>query len=331
IDAALNSGEGDYFFSGDQYIRVTRGETGPGAMDAGYPAPISNWGWHAFGASGIDAALQSGFDFTDAITNPSGGLVSNSNYVLADGGKHLTNVTVTVDLYSNLTYSANGAPQPCASSVSGFTFQLNCYSATKETDGWQQYVIGYDGSEIYGQINNWKNLTTSLINQAWNLVRSPAKKAVPAVYKVRIALQNDSNDNVTGVTFSIFDQNGNTVGSKSATLTSISGVSSTDLAPIVAFELNIVGPGNSESVTFSAGNGTITCTADNQLTTLSSVPSYVDVDLITAETSNAAYGTISGTASSYQQQSFNINATQQPQMARKGRTRPPLRPPQNRA
>ena len=60
IDAALYSGSKCYFFSGKQYIRVTRGETGPGTVDAGYPRPISVWDWGAFGANGIDAALYSG-------------------------------------------------------------------------------------------------------------------------------------------------------------------------------------------------------------------------------------------------------------------------------
>src|ERR1700678_1887505 len=50
----------DYFFSGDQYIRGTRGKTGPGSVDPGYPAPISNWGWGEFGKDGIDTALWSG-------------------------------------------------------------------------------------------------------------------------------------------------------------------------------------------------------------------------------------------------------------------------------
>ena len=45
IDAALYSGSKCYFFKGDRYIRVTRGDTGPGTVDPGYPAPISNWGW----------------------------------------------------------------------------------------------------------------------------------------------------------------------------------------------------------------------------------------------------------------------------------------------
>jgi streptogramin lyase len=60
ISAALYSGPVDYFFSGSHYIRVTRGETGPGVVDPGYPKPISDWGWGEFGKHGIDAALYRG-------------------------------------------------------------------------------------------------------------------------------------------------------------------------------------------------------------------------------------------------------------------------------
>jgi Hemopexin/Metallo-peptidase family M12B Reprolysin-like len=60
IDAALYSRSKCYFFKGNRYLRVTRGDTGPGTVDSGYPAPISNWGWpDGFGSSGIDAALYS--------------------------------------------------------------------------------------------------------------------------------------------------------------------------------------------------------------------------------------------------------------------------------
>jgi hypothetical protein len=61
IDDALYSGSKCYFFSGNRYIRVTRDDTGPGTVDAGYPKSISAWGWPSgFGANGIDAALYSG-------------------------------------------------------------------------------------------------------------------------------------------------------------------------------------------------------------------------------------------------------------------------------
>jgi len=61
LNAALYSGTKCYFFAGNQYIRVTRGDTGPGTVDPGYPKSISpNWGWGNFGRKGIDAALYSG-------------------------------------------------------------------------------------------------------------------------------------------------------------------------------------------------------------------------------------------------------------------------------
>ena len=60
IDAALHSGSKCYFFCGDQYIRVTRGDTGAGTVDPGYPRNISAWQWGGFGQRGIDAALHSG-------------------------------------------------------------------------------------------------------------------------------------------------------------------------------------------------------------------------------------------------------------------------------
>ena len=44
IDAALYSHTKCYFFAGNRYVRVTRGDTGPGTVDAGYPATICELG-----------------------------------------------------------------------------------------------------------------------------------------------------------------------------------------------------------------------------------------------------------------------------------------------
>jgi Hemopexin len=61
ISAALYSGSKCYFFAGDRYVRVTRGDVGAGTVDEGYPRNISKWGWPSgFGSDGIDAALFSG-------------------------------------------------------------------------------------------------------------------------------------------------------------------------------------------------------------------------------------------------------------------------------
>jgi hypothetical protein len=48
----------DYFFSGDKYIQVRRGDTGPGIP--GPVRPITDWGWSNEFNNGIDAALYSG-------------------------------------------------------------------------------------------------------------------------------------------------------------------------------------------------------------------------------------------------------------------------------
>src|SRR6185295_14679308 len=50
IDAALYSDTKCYFFAGEHYIRVSRGDVDPGQIDSGYPAPISDWAWGDFGA-----------------------------------------------------------------------------------------------------------------------------------------------------------------------------------------------------------------------------------------------------------------------------------------
>ena len=324
IDAALNSGPVDYFFSGNQYIRVTRGDEGPGKIDPGYPAPISNWNWKGFGANGIHGALFSGADFSNPVAlSPLG---SNSNYLLANGGGDLSGLSVTLDLTQDLVVKSNGPPQKGASSVSGFTLQLNCYSPDKETDAWQQYVIGFNGSNVYGQINNWQNLTTFLVNKTYSLA-SFSGLTVPAFHKLRISLQMDAKNNVSGVQFWVFDVNGRVAGSKGVTLTDI--LSAADLSPIVAFELNLVGPGNSESATFSSGAGTLTYQFSQALTPSASKPADAEANLITAETANTTYGTLSGTASNYFTQSFAVSATATPESMslQAAKFRPQLKPP----
>jgi hypothetical protein len=83
IDDALYSEGKSYFFSGNEYIRVTRGDTGAGTLDAGYPASIAQWGWGTFGAKGIGAALYSGTDTTPGgIVAPPARLGDNSNYFI---------------------------------------------------------------------------------------------------------------------------------------------------------------------------------------------------------------------------------------------------------
>lgn len=67
-----------------------------------------------------------------------------------------------------------------------------------------------------------------------------------------------------------------------------------DLAPLVAFELNIVGPQNAEISVLSSGAGTITYTTNSPsgLTALSQEPSCTESGLITEEEANTCYGVL---------------------------------------
>jgi hypothetical protein len=81
----------------------------------------------------------------------------------------------------------------------------------------------------------------------------------PPVPAARLAVplaSNDSAGNITGATFSVTDNNGNT-NSKTITL------DANHQFPIVAFEVNVVGPGNHSNSQFSSGAGTITYEISN--------------------------------------------------------------------
>jgi hypothetical protein len=93
------------------------------------------------------------------------------------------------------------------------------------------------------------------------------------------------------------------------TLTSISGVSTSDLAPIVAFELDFVGYDNGQSTTLSSGAGTITYVASAPMTVVNAEPSCCEFDGGTLETANTSYGQLPTGSSTSFVQTFSKAAT----------------------
>jgi hypothetical protein len=94
------------------------------------------------------------------------------------------------------------------------------------------------------------------------------------------------------------------------TLQSITGVTSADLAPIVALELDLVGYDNGHSTVLSSGAGTITYTASSLLTVLSQEPVCTQGDVVTEETANSFYGELSAGPSNTFTQSFSEGAAE---------------------
>ena len=96
------------------------------------------------------------------------------------------------------------------------------------------------------------------------------------------------------------------------------------MAPIVAFELNFVGPINGESAVLSSGAGTITYTASSLLTVLNQEPACTESGYITAETANSFYSELLPTSSNTFTQSFNVSAAA-PMIRKRGKLRPSTR------
>jgi hypothetical protein len=249
-------------------------------------------------------------------------LGSNTNFVLGSNCNPMADVAVTVEVTQDIVYTGHGKPMKGSDSVSGFSFQLNCFSPAQFKDVAQQYVIGYDGSSLYWQVNNWKldpknpKQFDVLILEGGDLTGVGGHK-LPAGWQLLISLDNDGNGNITGATFSVVDPKGNNPGKHSTS------IGKSKQAPIMGFEMVLVGPGNSESVTFSSGAGIFQYLASSLLNVSVDLPVCAEPSM-TQETANTLYGPMSADASNVLTQSFSLAAPELVMMHRVGPMRPPL-------
>jgi hypothetical protein len=84
-------------------------------------------------------------------------------------------------------------------------------------------------------------------------------------------------------------------------------LSSGQFAPINAFQLNLVGPINSDNAVLSSGAGTFTFSADTPLTVASTFPPCTGVTWPTGETANSVYGTLDAGPSNLITQTFSTD------------------------
>ena len=249
------------------------------------------------------------------VPPPSAGLGSNSNYFLTCNGANILNLKVTIDVTTDMISNI------------GFGFQLNAYStATAQVGSWQQYMFVFNtisglagaAGTLYGWIEPWPRSTAGLgtdttsgdlINRQYSMLTIQNGKLL-AGYKLTVELGNDSGGNVRYLTFTAADNNGNPVTTSPATIDLLtlpldgSGKLATqqDLAPIVTFQLNLVGPGNAEQSYLETGAGTITYSAAQDLYVVNALPSDTDTAWFTEETTNSAYSQLdAGPSASFTQ------------------------------
>ena len=246
---------------------------------------------------------------------PSWGLGSNSNYILASSCNPLIDLSVTIEVTEDIVWQSASGP------VGGFGFQLNAYSSPGDLCALQQYLIYLGGTDLFGGIDNWPVNGTNIINDFFGLASLPAV-TLPAGYVLQISLQNDNDGNVTGATYTVFDNQGNVLANVTQDLLALDGVTSADLAPITAFELDFVGPINGESAVLSSGAGWFAYESASPLTVLSQEPPCVESSAVTAETTNSSYSWMpAAVASNSFIQYFNVSAAAT--MIRKQGTRRP--------
>jgi hypothetical protein len=273
-------------------------------------------------------------------------LGSNSNYILFSKCNPLINGFVSIEITQDMVCKSVGPPPPglCkgGGSTFGFSFQLNCYSPKGSTCAWQQYAVGFwqnssGGFNVVSGIDNWPVKGPNLINNGSPTFATLPSSVLPTGYTVIIGWGNEEtssgsswNPNVTGAFFILTDNNGNQIGRSSQTLTSISGATSSDLAPIIAFELNVVGPINGESAVLSSGAGYINYVLlQPNLSVTVAEPSCTEKNVVTCETANTFYGPLpDNNPNTTFKQSFVVSSAK-PMMAKQGTPRPSTRVPQS--
>jgi hypothetical protein len=259
----------------------------------------------------------------DVAPTPESGLGDNSNYWLYSDCNPITDLKVTIEVTQDMIYEST-----TKGTGKGFSFQLNAFSKIGPDiiPGWQQFIYNINTADsgatvFHGQFENWVGTHTiingvstatingtpvgksDLINLGADVITLPTN-GVPVNYRLTISLGTDGSSSVVNsATFSVYDPtNGQTYSKTISPLNQqldsslpavlrLRPIQETDFAPILAFQLVLVGPDETQ-VKLSSGAGNITYTASSPLTALSAPPSCVK-NVVTGENSNSVYSTIS--------------------------------------
>jgi hypothetical protein len=235
---------------------------------------------------------------------------SNNNVVLIDGCNKLQNLSVLLEVTEDVATTAG----------SGWSFQLNCYPPAGEYCQTSQvnvfqYIVYVQGGNLSYEIQYWAggasvwppNYTPQPNTTPWlpcwandYFLSSPFASingdTLPRQSTLQIALGTNASGGVTSVTFTYNDPDGNS----HSTVFNPPAVH-----PIVACELNLVGPGGSANANFTQGltnsRGIIYYSiSSGQLSVQTGGPGAAcgEAGYFTAETSNMSYSDINGAPAS---------------------------------
>jgi hypothetical protein len=145
--------------------------------------------------------------------------------------------------------------------------------------------------------------------------------SIPAGYRFGIALANDAQHNVNGVTLLASDQNGTPLFEPKwvamSTLVDQQGkpVTPAGLGPIADIDFVIAGYANGADTTLTSGAGSITYRAGSPLTVLNTFPPCM-AGVNTEESSNVTYGELDSAPSTQIVQPFIVRDFARPSPVR---------------
>jgi hypothetical protein len=230
-------------------------------------------------------------------------LAGRSNYRITTQQScgDLLRASVVIDITEDLVCKPTNAQN-------GFNFQMNCYS-NEARSAWQQYIVGLAGTDLHGKFQNFRSVgpnkpMKSMAKPQFPLLSLP-NLTLPAGYRITIALAGDASHNVTGVDFTVA-KGGQTVAHKQVTLTD-NGIDQANLAPIVAFELVLVGPAGGHTAVLKSGGGTFAYSSAGAMAAGADLPACIAHANGTAEQSNSTYGRVAANPGASFTQTFAVS------------------------
>jgi hypothetical protein len=188
----------------------------------------------------------------------------------------------------------------------GYSIQLNAYSLAPANlaSAVQQYIIGVDDGDLVGLVQIW-SADYQLHTPDTPVELGPAPSwPIDAGTRFQIKLSNDPLNNVSKVTFAVYDEQG-LFTSGYIDVSQIGELVA--LAPIAAFQVDIVGLIDDQSATFSSGAGLITYGAEGEFVAAASASAGSEAPKgVTIESANTAYGFLPAGESTTFSQSFKI-------------------------
>ena len=235
----------------------------------------------------------------DIVPQPENGFGSRHNYALwkdamGDCG-YLRDLSVKITINQSVVYASSTGP------ARGFSFQLNTYS-NQYNSAWQQYIVALRDNDLHGVINNWKceetsvesesreQTLTSIIDHRVELCKL-TDNTVPEGYTITISPFANKRADISGVNFKVVNASGVVLADKTQELLMIHNVTKSELAPIVALEMVLVGLPK-DAVTLRKGAGCFEYSAAAPLKVSPTLPPCVASHNGTAETANTSYGTL---------------------------------------